>query len=180
MLASYLQTKQFGKTEGQHYEIPEVLRDLTLSPQVNLDHQFTDHDIVNAIHRLKHRQSAKASGVPNEIWKVLLSHSALRWALLSFFNKCFSHAQLPENWSIGEIVEIFKKKDPRMPENYRPITITPLLYKLFAKLMYSRLSPMLDKHQSMDQAGFRPNYFCLHSGEGSRMADIRLSCSARL
>ncbi len=97
------------------YEIPEVLRNVILSPQVTLDHQFTDHGIVNAIHRLKHRKSAKPSGVPNEIWKVLLSHPALRWALLAFFNKCFNHAQVNENWSVEEIIEIFKKMTQGYP-----------------------------------------------------------------
>eukprot|EP00959_Pyramimonas_sp_CCMP1952_P268714 5618338-Pyramimonas_sp.AAC.1 len=38
---------------------------------------------------------------------------------------------------------------------YRPITIIPVLYKLFARLVHSRLCPVLDEHQSADQAGFR-------------------------
>ena len=30
---------------------------------------------------------------------------------------------------------------------YRPITIIPLLYKIFARLLYNRLEPQLDQHQ---------------------------------
>ena len=42
-----------------------------------------------------------------------------------------------------------------------PITIIPLLYKVFAKLLYNRLLPILDKEQCADQAGFRPRFSTL-------------------
>ena len=40
--------------------------------------------------------------------------------------------------------------------NWRPIAILPTLYKLFAKLLYIRLSPVLFQHQSFDQHAFIP------------------------
>ena len=57
----------------------------------------------------------------------------------------------------AKIALLYKKGDPTLPENYRPITIIPLLYKLFAKMLYARLHSVLDEHQCPDQAGFRPN-----------------------
>jgi hypothetical protein len=45
-----------------------------------------------------------------------------------------------------------------LPQNYRPICIIPLLYKLFSKLLYKRLYPILDKAQCADQAGFRNKF----------------------
>ena len=45
-----------------------------------------------------------------------------------------------------------------MPQNCRPISMIPILYKLFARLLYRRLNPILDSQQCPDQAGFRPNY----------------------
>ena len=42
-----------------------------------------------------------------------------------------------------------------MPLLYK---IIPLLYKLYARLLYNRLEPLLDQHQTPDQAGFRHNY----------------------
>ena len=53
---------------------------------------------------------------------------------------------------------LHKSGDVRLPENYRHITVIPVLYKLFAKLLYARLQPVLDQHQSVDQAGFRNRY----------------------
>ena len=51
-----------------------------------------------------------------------------------------------------------KSGDSMLPQNYRPICIIPLLYKLFSKLLYKRLYPILDKAQCADQAGFRNKF----------------------
>ena len=68
------------------------------------------------------------------------------------------NATPPAEWKYTTISVIFKSGDPQLPNNYRPISIIPLLYKLFARLLYNRLEPLLDKHQTPDQAGFRRNY----------------------
>ena len=57
---------------------------------------------------------------------------------------------------------MFKAGDAGTPENYRPITIIPILYKLFDRLLYRRLYPILDKQQCEDQAGFQRNLSTLH------------------
>ena len=56
------------------------------------------------------------------------------------------------------ITVIHKSGDPRQPQNYRPITVIPLLYKLFARLLYNRLEPTLDAQQPPEQAGFRKKH----------------------
>jgi len=50
---------------------------------------------------------------------------------------------------------LHKSGDASLPNNYRPIATIPILYKLYARLLYNRLEPTLDKEQSDDQAGFR-------------------------
>ena len=53
---------------------------------------------------------------------------------------------------------IYKSGNAAEPQNYRPICIIPVLYKLFSKLMYKRLYPILDRAQCKDQAGFRNKF----------------------
>ena len=64
----------------------------------------------------------------------------------------------PASWSHSVISVIHKSGDATQPQNYRPISIIPMLYKLFSKLLYRRLYPILDGAQCKDQAGFRKNY----------------------
>ena len=61
-------------------------------------------------------------------------------------------------WKKSIITVIHKSGAPDQPKNYRPITVIPILYKLFAMLLFRRLTPHLDREQCADQAGFRAGY----------------------
>ena len=67
-------------------------------------------------------------------------------------------ATTPTQWKQTLITVLHSSGDARLPNNYRPITIIPLLYKVFPRLLYNRLEPTLDARQSPDQAGFCHNF----------------------
>jgi len=66
----------------------------------------------------------------------------------------------PAEWKKSRIIILYKKDDPTLPENYRPITLLPILYKLFARVLCQRIGCVLDQSQPPDQAGFRAGYGC--------------------
>ena len=55
--------------------------------------------------------------------------------------------------------EIAKGGSKREINNWRPIAILRITYKIFARLLFQRLQPKLDKSQCSDQCGFRPGKF---------------------
>ena len=66
----------------------------------------------------------------------------------------------PQTWRHTCIKVLFKKGDPKLPSNYRPISILPMLYKLFSMVLHGRLLAYLTEQQSVGQAGFRKGYSC--------------------
>ena len=66
----------------------------------------------------------------------------------------------PAYWRKTRLTVLFKKGEKEEPENCRPISILPILYKIFAKLLDQRIAQMLDQVQSVDQAGFRRGFGC--------------------
>eukprot|EP00973_Karenia_brevis_P031940 4407796-Karenia_brevis.AAC.1 len=58
----------------------------------------------------------------------------------------------PASWKQSCITVLYKKGDPKLPSNYRPITILQILYKLFAKVILSRIRGTLEAAQPVDQA----------------------------
>ena len=56
-------------------------------------------------------------------------------------------AKVPEYWKKSSIRVLFKKGDRKSPENYRPICIIPILYKLFSKVLAGRIKEILNSHQ---------------------------------
>ena len=58
------------------------------------------------------------------------------------------------------VTSIYKREDPELPENYRPISITWALSKVFEKLLYKQVNEYLipQKLLSNTQFGFRTTY----------------------
>lgn len=76
-------------------------------------------------------------------------------------NAAFRLRYVPQLWKIAEVIMIAKPgKPPEKPESYRPISLLPVLSKLFEKLIHKRLLPILEKRRLIPQHqfGFRQNH----------------------
>ena len=77
------------------------------------------------------------------------------------FNVIFKSGLVPESWSVGTIKTIFKNKGiPKLPENYRPITIISCFSKLFTSVINRRLNKYAEEVELIEacQAGIRKNH----------------------
>jgi len=163
VVAEYLSKVQFGKEDGQQYVTPPALRSVVFSDYIPLDHRFNDSDLARSLKQLKNKKSSRPNGIPNEIWKLLLTSTELRLELLDFLNKCLESAQVPERWELGEVVSIFKKGDPRLVSNYRPITLLDTIYKIYTRMVANKLSRAVDHLLRRSQYGFRRNRSTTHA-----------------
>ena len=77
---------------------------------------------------------------------------------VSLFNIVFDSGCIPESWSEGSIVPIYKNKgDPANADNYRGITVLICFGKLFTCILNNRLNSYLENYNVLceKQAGFR-------------------------
>ena len=82
-------------------------------------------------------------------------------AIAMLFTELLSgRAQPPNIWKQSVITILFKKGDATLPDNYRPITLLRIMYKLFSRVLNARIKQYLDARQGPDQAGFRKEYGC--------------------
>ena len=108
---------------------------------------------------LKKMKNGKCPG-EDRITAEMLKHggNALEKALQILLNKCLHESKIPEKWYNSEVVILFKKGDMTNIENYRPISLLSVLYKLFTKILTNRLNNKFDFYQPVEQAGFRTGY----------------------
>jgi endonuclease/exonuclease/phosphatase family metal-dependent hydrolase len=121
---------------------------------------FTENELMKALKTLKSGKCKDTAGIKAEMLKNIGYKT--RKVLLDLFNSILQGtSETPKSWRKSVITVLYKSGDSAEAKNYRPICIIPVLYKLFSKLLYSRLYPILDLAQSPDQAGFRHNYSTL-------------------
>jgi hypothetical protein len=93
--------------------------------------------------------------------------------LTTLFNACIRLKHVPDAWKIAEIVTIPKLgKNLSEVESYRPISLLPIMSKLFEKLILKHLKPIIiEKHLvPTHQFGFRDNHSTVD--QVHRIADI--------
>jgi len=114
-------------------------------------------ELEHVLKALKNKKAKDAKGIVAEMYKNSGGH--LKGLLLHTVNEALDpHATLPSEWRRNRIKVLFKSGNTAQPENYRPIVVIPILYKIFSMLLNRRLEPILDAQQSMDQAGFRKGF----------------------
>lgn len=82
----------------------------------------------------------------------------LEGPLIKIFNMILEEKEIPNQWKLAEIMLIHKKGNQNDIENYRPISLTSNVRKLFMKIIKNRIYNTLDSQQPEEQAGFRRKY----------------------
>lgn len=103
-----------------------------------LDRDFSRYDLDEAIKKLARNKAPGPDTIPNELWKSLEPHH--REKLLICINHQWNEERLPENSSEIIIRPIYKKEDPMLPKNYRPISLVNTCLKLFTIMLSNRLN----------------------------------------
>ena len=81
----------------------------------------------------------KALG-PHSITKEFFSNCLVKIVNLSFESGIF-----PDLCKLAKVVPIFKKEDPMICKNYRPISLLPIFSKIIEKIIYTRMYDFLEK-----------------------------------
>ena len=131
------------------------------NPNMNesINQPFTEAEILSAIKTLKNNKSPGIDNILNEHLKSTAQIMSPIYVRL--FNLLFDNSIVPENWSLGNILPIYKMKgDINAPENYRPITLLSCFGKLFTGILNSRITKYFEECETIDscQAGFRKGF----------------------
>ncbi len=103
--------------------------------------------------------------------------SLLAAPLTQLINLSISTASFPDPFKIAKLVALFKKGSKTDPKNYRPVSLLPLLSKIFERTVHIQTEKFLSDNNILykHQSGFRP----LHSTESclTHLSDQILSAS---
>ena len=126
-----------------------------------LNDNITNAEVVSVIRGAKVNKSVGLDNLPNEILK---NESTIE-VLTVLFQKVFELGLIPSLWKFGILKPIPKSSltDPRVPLQYRGISLLSTVYKLFSGIVNKRIVRAVDDNglYAEEQNGFRKDRSCI-------------------
>lgn len=148
------QCHESNNSDNIDHLIDNLMENKTFTP---LDFTIKESEVVEAIGKLKNNKSPGMDLVSNDMLKS--AKDTISPCLQLLFNKIFTSGEYPESWCKGIVTNIHKKGSFLDPQNYRSITITSAIGKLFNSIMNTRLERYLEENNIISpyQIGFQKN-----------------------
>ena len=115
--------------------------------------EITTKELDDAINKLKNNKAPGPDDIPAELFKWLDEQSIT--IMLEILNECWRRETLIKDMNDARLAIICKKGGTDLPQNYRPIALPNVIYKLLASIIQTRISCKMDGALDENQYGFR-------------------------
>ena len=135
-------------------------KQLSINP-VETSFQFAEipEDVV--LKALSSIDVTKATGPDGISAKLLrMTSPAIARSLTALFNTSQKLGQFPTEWKQANVCPVPKPGDKELVKNYRPVSLIPIIAKVFKSLVHQQIYAYLTNSNilSPTQSGFRPNH----------------------
>ena len=128
----------------------EMFTDLIMN-EVN----FSENDILSHIVKLNINKAHGHDGISVRIIK--MCGESLSKPLYIIFKNCISKGYYPKKWKKANVLPIHKKNEKNLISNYRPVSLLPIIGKMFEKVIFDNLYCYIFQNNfiSDKQSGYR-------------------------
>ena len=118
----------------------------------------TTEDEINGVFKILKNSAAGYDGYNRTIIAIIF-HIVLK-PLVHIINLSLLSGTVPKEIKLAKVKPLFKGDNPHLLNNYRPISILPILSKFFEKIMHKRIYRFLNSHNYLYnfQFGFREKH----------------------
>ena len=145
-------------------KLPTVARDAWKKYKSNpradtgnlLDLQSVDSKAVREIlHSVRVNKAAGLDKIPARL--IRDAEIELAPSITYFINKSIKDGSVPALWKVARVAPLYKAEDKLLVENYRPISVLPVLSKVMERVVHTQISVYLDRSGFLysHQYGFR-------------------------
>ena len=97
------------------------------------------NEVESCLQNLKSSTASGPDGIPARLLKECSQQLAP--SLCSLFNKSLQASRLPSEWKNANVTPIHKKDNKELANNYRPISLLPLISKEIERCVFNKLFP---------------------------------------
>ena len=73
-------------------------------------------------------------------------------------NEIITQKSFPNNLKLADVTPVFKKEDASLLKNYRPVSVLPVVSKIYERIMQKQILEPIDKHLSPHLCGCRKGH----------------------
>jgi len=125
------------------------------------DINFTEYEVLSKLSKLR---PDKAAGPDNLLPRFLIQiKDLIAYPLYLLFRKSLDNGCVPEDWKCANVCPVFKKGSRNKVDNYRPISLTSQICKVFESVIRDQVVTHLEENKLIldSQHGFRKGRSCL-------------------
>lgn len=134
------------------------LSKLDVNTMCPLDYPFNCKEIRTGIVKMKNNKQPGLDLILNEFIKY--GKDILLLPIVKLFNRILRSGTFPDSWNVSLVSFLPKNNELYECDNYRCLSLTSCLGKLFTSLLHTRLHNHMETNNLYNkfQAGFRPGY----------------------
>ena len=136
---------------------PEFKSEADILGDINITFDKVKHELES----LDCFKSYGPDGVHPKLLKSLADDSSFVNAIVKLFRKCTDSGKLPQVWKSANLSALFKSGSKSDPLNYRPVSLTCILCKIYEKILRDEILLFVESKISPDQHGFVKGKSCL-------------------
>ena len=122
----------------------------------------TQADTINSCRKLKSKMSTGHDEISTKLLKETIT--IITDPNTHIINMSLSAGIVPDDMKVAKVIPICKSSDPRLLNNYRPISLLTAFSKLLEKIMYDEVISDLNVNKLLyeHQYGFRSGHSTIH------------------
>ena len=120
---------------------------------------FTEASVSDIGKELSNLNTKKASTFRNITTKVLkASIESCSEVLTKLFSNTILTSDFPDRLKVADVGPIFKKDDPQKSKNYRPVSVLPVVSKVFERILHKQMSLHVEEYLPPYLCGYRKGF----------------------
>ena len=148
------------KMFSNHPSVPKIKATLRKENDFSFKH-ITPIEILKQTKKLKTKKGVRGV-IPTHII-LQLAKDVCASKLAYCFKTALNNSVFPNELKLADIIPCFKKKYPMDPSNYRPISLLPVVSKVFESIIHEHLCSFMKNKLSKYLCGFRKGYSTQHT-----------------
>ena len=135
------------------WQVPKFMR-LRTTGSFKFDY-VSKVSIENQLNKLKENKTCGIDNLPTRLLKD--SATVISQPLAYLINLSLQTSTIPQEWKTARVTPLHKSGDTTNTDNYRPISVLPILSKVLERAVHSQIMEYLESHGllSKNQFGYR-------------------------